>query len=534
MRARPISETPQWLRRRSSQHRPLDHSENVRLPPELLLATAQCIQLPRDILRFSLASRKTHKLLLPALYASLECKTYYRCKERLTFLAARPELARHIKRLVIRPNHLMSSSYIWLDAEVEISEAVERLAPQLSALATFIWDGLEPPEESLWIALRTHCPRLRHIGSTVGGGAILEDSELFTFSDLEGFSLITNYQDRPFSMLVFHHPDAVQSFPEALWTMLLDRCANLKELTLGGERVSYYTPLFDVRPLTRGRWPKLHSLTLGHTLMQNSGIALLDWDSVSEMQSMKDFSSFISSHRHLRKLHIPYDARFPALDLTGSDVLITEFSGTHFYLGYILPYCHLTTLSLSSLSTLELWVDLSHRIKSYLSGLSPEKNAALQQTDHIKVLRPLVLACPRLLHLKIMCTTKRKFGFAMKDFWKAIEKGPRLQSLEVQKVWSIAEENMTRSASRIARHVPSLQQVTLLYAKQPWSGLVRIKVKQTGVYDLSVAGNGNVIRVVADENGEGLFRPFTRRYTRNLRLRTIIGHITGRCNPGAR
>lgn len=373
-------------------------------------------------------------------------------------------------------------------------------------------------------------------------GASVNSLQLFNFSDLEGFSLIKNYHDRPLSLILFHHPDTVQNFPDALWKMLLDRCANLKELTLGGERVSYYTPLFDVRPLTRGHWPKLNSLTLGHTLMQNRGIALADWDSVSELESMKDFSHFISSHPFLRKLHIPYDDRFPALDLTGSEVAITEFSGTHFYLGHILPHCHLTTLrlcserlqtwrlvdllpclhNLPSLSTLELWVDLSHRIKSYLSGLSPEKNAALQETDHIKVLRPLVIACPCLLHLKIMCTTKRKFGFAMKDFWRAIENGPRLQSLEIQKVYSIAEENMARSAFRVARHVPSLQHITFLYAKQPWSALIRIKVKQTGVYDLSAAGNGDHIRVVADENGEGLLRPFSRRYTRTLRLRTIV------------
>ncbi|KAF8076554.1 hypothetical protein FPV67DRAFT_1471926 [Lyophyllum atratum] len=536
-----------WLKRSSRQQRPQDHLEKARLPPELLLATAQCIQLPRDILKFSLTSRTTHKLLLPALYASVECKTYYRCKERLTFLLARRTLACHVKTIVLRPNHLMSSSFIWLSVELEVSQAVERLSPHLTSLETFVWDGLEPPEESLWIALRTHCPRLCYIGSTVGESPIAEDNELFNFSDLEGFSLITNYHQRPFSMILFH---PAQTFPESLWTMLRDRCGDLKQLTLGGERTSYYTPLFDVRPLIRGRWPKLQTLTLGHTLMQTRGIALLDWDSVSEMESTKAFSCFISSHPFLRKLHLPYDARFPALDLTGSEVIISEFSGTILYLGYILPYCDLTALrlcserlhpwrlvdlvptlhKLPSLTTLELWIDLSHRIKSDLLNLSPEKNAAVRETDHIKVLRPLVNVCPSLLHLKIVCTTKRKFGFSMKNFWKAIEKGPRLQSLEVQKVCSIAEENMARSASRIIRHVPSLQHIALLYAKQPWSSLVRVNVKQTAVYDIGAAGNSDLIRVVADENGQGLVKPFSRRYTRTLRSQTSTGRIIGRCS----
>ncbi|KAG6831398.1 hypothetical protein H0H92_011000 [Tricholoma furcatifolium] len=471
----------------------------TRLPPELLIAMAQCIQLPRDVLKFLLA-------------------------ERLSALLARPELAKHIKRLILRPNDLMASTYDWFDAEAQISVDIEQLAPMLTELETFIWDGAESPEETLWIALRTHCPRLRYIGSTVGGLPLSEDSEanfaqLFKFSDLEGFGLVVNARAR-----LFLNSDGVHKFPDSLWNMLLDRSSNLQELTLGGERTTFFTPLFDVRPIVRGRWPKLHTLTFGHTLMQDSPL-IVDWGDLSQTQeeSSKEFSRFVSSHPMLKKLHIPYDARFPPLEISNPDIVIKEFSGTHFYLTYILPCSQLTTLKLCSerlqtwrlvdllpclrnlleLSTLELWIDMSHRVRaSTLHGLTPEKNAALLETDHIKVFRPLLTACDSLLHLKLVCTTKRKYGFRMRDFWKAIEKGPRLRTLEVQKVCAFHEEKMARSALRIVRSVPTLQTITLVYAEQSWSGLVPIRHRQTGIYDISLLDNSESIRIIADEKGK--------------------------------
>ncbi|KAG6911238.1 hypothetical protein DXG01_003105 [Tephrocybe rancida] len=457
-------------------------------------------------------------------------------RERLKALLPRSDVARHIKTLILRPNDLMASTYGWFDAEAQISEDLEHIAPALSGLETFIWDGVEPPEETLWMALRKHCPRLRYIGSTVGGLPLSEDSELFNFKDLVGFSLIVNCRAR-----LFLNPDNVHKFPTSLWTMLLERCKNLQELTLGGERTTYYTPLFDVRPIVDGRWPKLHTLTFGHTMMQDSPLILPDWDDISQSEATKEFSRFISAHPRLKKLHIPYDARFPPLEISNSDIVINEFSGTHFYLNYVLPCSQLTALRLCSerlqtwrladllpclqnlqhLSTLELWIDMSHRVNiSTLSGLPPEKNAALLETDHIKVFRPLFTACRSLLHLKLMCTTKRKFGFRMKHFWKAIENGPRLRTLEVQKVYSLNEEKMARSALQMTRRVPSLQAITLVYAEQPWSGLLPIRIKQMGVYDLSSASKDHLVRVTAEESGKGLFKPFSRRTTTTCHMRT--------------
>ncbi|KAG6903485.1 hypothetical protein C0995_005508 [Termitomyces sp. Mi166 len=430
-----------------------------------------------------------------------------------------PDRAKHIKKLILRPNEIISSMYsAWFDAEGQISEDMIKLAPMLTGLETFIWDGVEPPEEMLWVALRKHCPRLCYIGSTVGGLPLMEDSELFNFSDLKGFSLVVNCRTR-----LFLNHDSVHKFPDALWNMLLYRCSDLQELTLGGERTTYYSPLFDIRPIVRGRWPKLHTLIFGHTLMQDSSPTTLDWDDMAQEESTKEFSRFISCHPLLKKLHIPYDARFPSLEILNSDVVITEFSGTHFYLSYVLPFSRLTTLrlcserlqtwrlvdllpclrTLHSLSILELWIDMSHRVRaSTLRGLTPEKNAAVLETNHIRVFRPLLTACDTLLHLKLVCTTKRKFAFRMKDFWKAIEKGPRLRSLEVQKVYTFNEEKMARSALQIARRVPTLQAITLVYADQHWSGLTPIRIKQKGVYDVCTVSENNFLRLTAEESGK--------------------------------
>ncbi|KAG6833909.1 hypothetical protein H0H87_007920 [Tephrocybe sp. NHM501043] len=266
----------------------------------------------------------------------------------------------------------MASTLGWFDAEAQISEDLEKIAPMLSGLERFIWDGIEPPEETLWVALRIH---------------------------------------------------------------------DLRELTLGGERTTYYTPLFDVRPIVHGRWPKLRSLTFGHTMMQDNGpLILSEWDPMSQDEGTKEFSRFISSHPHLRKLHIPYDARFPPLEIQNSDIKL------------------------------------------------------------------------------------------QKDFWRAIENGPRLRTLEVQKVYTFNEEKMAKSALHIARCVPTLQGITLVYAEQPWSGLVPIRVKQTGVYDISMGNKSNQVRVTAEENGKGLFKAFSRRTTRTSHWRSPaqrMGHYIG-------
>lgn len=76
---------------------------------------------------------------------------------------------------------------------------------------------------------------------------------------------------------------------------------------------------------------------------------------------------------------------------------------------------------------------------------------------------------------------------------------------------------MLQSALNMARQLPSLEQITLRYSLESWSVYVRPKLKQTGVYDLIKDESGELVRMIADERGCGIFRPFSRRYKRNLR-----------------
>jgi hypothetical protein len=181
--------------------------------------------------------------------------------------------------------------------------------------------------------------------------------------------------------------------------MLLTRCDQLKELTIGGENQSIYHRLFDVRPLLRGRWPKLTSLILGRTMMQD----MYRWDN-SCMDATGDFGLFLSSHPTLKRLYLPAPSRYPTIDLTGSDIKLESFSGSLQYLLHFLGHCKLKSLRLCTeqypswcipyvrqvlghlhcLTSLELWIDLSNPSEE----IEPEDGSDdpdFREKDHIKL-----------------------------------------------------------------------------------------------------------------------------------------------------
>ena len=145
------------------------------IPGEILLEIAEHIVSPRDIVHFCLMvrtsslvhldetqnsrsqSKSAYRLLLPALYISLDLISFEICKDRLEFLIKHPELARRIRKLVLRPSCWLVSSAEALDNEVWVTKVLELLAPNLHALYTFIWDGLEMPEDRIWSTLRNSC-----------------------------------------------------------------------------------------------------------------------------------------------------------------------------------------------------------------------------------------------------------------------------------------------------------------------------------------------------------------------------------------
>lgn len=70
-------------------------------------------------------------------------------------LLRRPDLARHVRRLAVRPDG--RGEYTSQRARA-VSELLYELAPSLDALQSFCWDSEEvPPCDDIWFALKQGC-----------------------------------------------------------------------------------------------------------------------------------------------------------------------------------------------------------------------------------------------------------------------------------------------------------------------------------------------------------------------------------------
>jgi hypothetical protein len=86
-------------------------------------------------------------------------------------LLGRPQLARHVRQLVVRPK-TRKHARSWLLTSLSVSASVRELAASmhLEALTTFAWDDDELPyADDMWFALRVGCPCLRYLSTTIGG-----------------------------------------------------------------------------------------------------------------------------------------------------------------------------------------------------------------------------------------------------------------------------------------------------------------------------------------------------------------------------
>jgi len=72
-------------------------------------------------------------------------------------LSRHSEIARHVQKLVIRPDHAEQSrfrQYAPADGSV-ISTIIKQIAVRLDALHTFVWDAEDlPPDDDMWFTLR--------------------------------------------------------------------------------------------------------------------------------------------------------------------------------------------------------------------------------------------------------------------------------------------------------------------------------------------------------------------------------------------
>ncbi|TFK71967.1 hypothetical protein BDN72DRAFT_876816 [Pluteus cervinus] len=228
------------------------------MPPDVMLEIVDHLS-PIDILNFSLTSSYVRDILMPALYETVLLKSSRKCLTTLPLLLTRPEIARHVRKLAVRPNYYLA----WPKPDEPIEEdwvanQIMLIAESgsLSMLHTFDWDGLEMPKDELWSTLQRCCPQLRTVFSNVGYKPLDPDSKLFDYKALTSFSLIVRHGLGGADLF-----PTLEKLPPRLWSMLFHSCPDLTELTLCS--FSSSARLFDVHNVSQGRWPKLHTLTLG-------------------------------------------------------------------------------------------------------------------------------------------------------------------------------------------------------------------------------------------------------------------------------
>ena len=82
--------------------------------------------------------------VVPCLYEIVVLVGVEQCTQTLEMLFRHPDIARHVRKLVVRTGTHGSA----------ISSVVRKVALRFDALNTFEWDGEEMPEEDIWFALR--------------------------------------------------------------------------------------------------------------------------------------------------------------------------------------------------------------------------------------------------------------------------------------------------------------------------------------------------------------------------------------------
>ncbi|KAJ7443121.1 hypothetical protein FB451DRAFT_95207 [Mycena latifolia] len=410
------------------------------LPEDVLHSVVEQLA-PIDILSLSLTSSHVRALLIPALYRTVHLRSSSACISGLGMLAKRPELCAHVRKLAVRPNYYLA----WPAPDSTVSEAwvarvIEHLAPKFKRLRTFDWDGTEMPPDALWRTLRIRCPELTELFTNVGHQPLDPESELFNFDALTTFSLSVRHGLGDADLFPPH-----DVLPPRLWTMLLERCPDLTELTLCSFSASHR--LFDLAPLSAAHWPQLTSLTLG-PFGYNADFTLAG--------PPENFAAFLAAHPALTSLRLAWNFKrwmspddLPALALPPA---LEDFAGVTQQLAGVASST-LTTLdlmyeplysvrapalcdalrALTALTSLELWVHV------------PDPHA-----EHSALWASLWAAAPGLEDLHFMCTTA--FGKKpLTELARALRRLPRLRTFALTKGHRYVDESMRASAVRVFR-----------------------------------------------------------------------------------
>ncbi|KAJ6591251.1 hypothetical protein DFH09DRAFT_1420316 [Mycena vulgaris] len=486
------------------------------LPANILQEIAGHISCLDHVLNFGLTSRQMWGHLLPRLYTDVDLKTNKQCR-LLSVLAKRPGVARHIRKLAVRPNNAEWTLPEDPIDEVAICELVSRIAPHLTSLHTFVWDGLELPDDKVWMKLRKSCPRLINIGTTVGEEPVENTSHLFAFHNLRRFSFVVKCAS--LEWLTDGRPP-MEKLPRRFWEMLIERSPDLEELEIGG--AAPCPRLFDIRPVSYGQWPHLKSLTLGDMVMQAP--------SRNNARKEPSFMVFLQAHPQLRCIkiqHIGGDTFPSSLNLPPTALpSLRTFSGPLAYIRTLpqpwllqdltltglqhsassFPRLFSTLKQLRSLASLSIQIDLT---------LYTSFNRSPQARDHTKIFRALLASCPRLVYLDMLCLSQPTFNVA--EFSAALSNAPHLRSFVLTKVHASNDEEMAPSAAHLARQNPTLDSFTLRYSQDSWLTSTGIRPKHVGTYEIVRDAAGVPVALAAHEWGARAFGGhYIRRFQHNI------------------
>ncbi|EMD37352.1 hypothetical protein CERSUDRAFT_114029 [Gelatoporia subvermispora B] len=505
----------------SWQKRPASLSPFAAMPTDILLEITTYLT-RSDALHLSLASSGIYFQTISALYASVELHGPEQCDATLGMLEQCPAVARHVRKLVVRPEkHTKPQRHdvarFWDNARV-VSRLVRAAAPNLDALQVFEWDGEDLlPDDRMWHELRTRCLGLRYIGTTFGCYLPSPTSDLFHFNDLLGFSL--TFKDGFYAHQL--HLPSRESEPvfTRLWDMLVHRCPNLESLSLAGTS----TEPSDAARLCSARWPRLRKLTIGDVVF---GLA-----PPLHAAPTQPFLDFLERHPTLEGLHIVGHPGIAPVDLAELDPNalpgLRDFSGSLDHLRTLLERGQTDNINQNAnavqdhehtfpsplplakslrrlcvpepMQLRELTPLMVARTLTGLHSLTALKvTFALQSGyDSSGVFRTIVASCPHLLHLDLTCACKP--SFYLESFSRSLRSLTRLRTLRLAIVKVPGEEPLHSGAARIALANPRLAHFAIEYIAPAAAAHPRSPPLEAGRFELVCDAHGLPVALMVSE-----------------------------------
>ncbi|KAF8828719.1 hypothetical protein HHX47_DHR3000084 [Lentinula edodes] len=390
-------------------------------PGDLLLEIAAHLDCRADVFSLCLTSNRFFATVSSVLYTSVTLNSVEQCSTTLKMLRNRPDIARHVRELIVRPGAL-STSDNQFNASERASAAVRDVAMSkaLDALVKFTWDFDDlPVYDDMWFAL--------HIA-----------------------------EQQPTS--------------RRFWHMLMKRCPNLQELVIDG--VSPFP--VDARPLSHARWPNLRRLVLGDVAV--------DWlpgDALAAPDAKSPFIEFLEAHPNLQTLGLSRSnvSHTRLATMAPDTVKLRSFTGTleqlqsiphmHKYLDCVAFREPMRTRDVTALAVAGLLQKLTSLTKLKISFMLHS------MYDSGNLLRSLIASCPNLTHLELACGHKPSFQLEL--FAKTIRGFSKLRVLHLTLVKYPGDDTVATGAARIAMTNPRIQHFSLTFLPPTYPFGIRVR-----------------------------------------------------------